>query len=144
MALDSAVKSNGKSKNVGSWPSLPIKNGEEVTFFKPHDRKVFVLSKFPCKLVTSSPNGRNCEDEVVVKLVNLGMLGQGSMDRLLDWIDNGSEASSIVELDAFVKSVLVKSQERFGVDDLSAQKGWSRGLPQRIRRDSRSSGKCCS
>ncbi|CAF2115859.1 unnamed protein product [Brassica napus] len=118
MALDSAVKSNGKSKNVGSSPSLPslfsnfffkplsfsmtsftsieanrlfhrlikglrkkfeknlgkVKNGEEVIFFKPHDRKAFDLSNLDSavkfsgtskksdKLVTSSPNGRHCGD----------------------------------------------------------------------------------
>ncbi|KAH0866420.1 hypothetical protein HID58_083631 [Brassica napus] len=81
-------------------------------------------SKKSRKLVTSSPNGRNCKDEVVTT--------------------NKGETSSLVELDEFVKSVLIKSLERFGVDDLSAQKCWNRLLPQRIRRYLRSSGKCCS
>lgn len=39
---------------------------------------------------------------------------------------NKGETSSLVELDEFVKFVLVKSVDRFVVDDLSAQKGWSR------------------
>ncbi|CAH2038250.1 unnamed protein product [Thlaspi arvense] len=111
------------------------KNGEEPTFSKPHDRKAFDLSKLiwgangmalesavksngkpkksrkskkvePVKqeLVSSSPNGKKCEEEVA----------------------NKGEVSSIAELDALAKSVLVKSLARFGVDDLAAQQGWSR------------------
>ncbi|KAG5387299.1 hypothetical protein IGI04_038769 [Brassica rapa subsp. trilocularis] len=92
-----------------------------LTFFKPHDCKAFDLPKFVWgtdgvsldsaakftgksknsgKIVTSSPNGRNCEDKVVNT--------------------NEGEASSLVELDEFVTT------NKFVVDDLSAQKGWSR------------------
>ncbi|CDY49787.1 BnaCnng18000D [Brassica napus] len=106
---------------------------EELTFSKPHDRKAFDLSKFvwgadaaaldsaskkssksSSKKVepekqelasSSSPNGKSCEEEAMT---------------------NKGEASSVVEVDAFDKSVLVKALARFGVDDLSAQRGWSR------------------
>ncbi|CAN6902313.1 unnamed protein product [Brassica oleracea var. botrytis] len=92
-----------------------VKNGEEVTFFKPYDRKAFDLSKFVWtvkfsgkskksrKLVTSSPNGRNCKDEVVTT--------------------NKGETSSLVELDEFVKFVLVKSVDRF-VNKKIFEKQW--------------------
>ncbi|KAF8090695.1 hypothetical protein N665_0469s0030 [Sinapis alba] len=105
------------------------KNGEELSFSKPHDRKAFDLSKFvwgadgvvaldsavksngkskksskSSKRVESvkqesSPGGKSCDEEVMT---------------------NKGEASSVG------KSVLAKALARFGVDDLSAQQGWSR------------------
>lgn len=113
--------------NVGK-----AKNGEEPIFLKSHDRKAFDLSKniwgangmglesavksngklkksrkskkveyVKQELVSSLLNGKNCEDEVT----------------------NKGDVSSL-EMDEFLKSVLVKSLARLGVDDLAAQQGW--------------------
>ncbi|RID57399.1 hypothetical protein BRARA_F00773 [Brassica rapa] len=84
-ALDSAVKSNGKSKKSSKSKKVEPEKQELAS--------------------SSSPNGKSCEEEAMT---------------------NKGEASSVVEVDAFDKSVLVKALARFGVDDLSAQRGWSR------------------
>uniref|UniRef100_A0A1J3ICI0 Mediator-associated protein 1 n=1 Tax=Noccaea caerulescens TaxID=107243 RepID=A0A1J3ICI0_NOCCA len=109
------------------------KKGEDPTFAKPHDRKAFDLSKniwgdnglFPESAIKSngkskkSSKSKPSKEELISSLLN----GKSCEDEVAA---NKGEASSIKELDAFVKSVLVTSLARFGVDDLAAQQGWSR------------------
>ncbi|CAF2082600.1 unnamed protein product [Brassica napus] len=108
-ALDSAVKSNGKSKKSSKSKVEPEKvaldsaNGKSKKSSKSSSKKVEPEKQELAS--SSSPNGKSCEEEA--------MAYKG-------------EASSVVEVDAFDKSVLVKALARFGVDDLSAQRGWSR------------------
>ncbi|KAL0703879.1 hypothetical protein Bca4012_070304 [Brassica carinata] len=108
-ALDSAVKSNGKSKKSSKSKVEPEKvaldsaNGKSKKSSKSSSKKVEPEKQ---ELASSSlPNGKSCEEEAMT---------------------NKGEASSVVEVDAFEKSVLVKALARFGVDDLSAQQGWGR------------------
>ncbi|KAJ4915455.1 DNA-binding storekeeper protein-related transcriptional regulator [Raphanus sativus] len=115
VALDSAVKSNGKkskksskSKKVEEEPekvALDSANGKSKKSSKSKvepEKKELVSS--------SSPNGKSCEDEVVT--TNKG---------------EASPLGVVAEVDdAFEKSVLVKAVARFGVDDITAQQGWSR------------------
>lgn len=108
-ALDSAVKSNGKSKKSSKSKVEPEKvaldsaNGKSKKSSKSSSKKVEPEKQELAS--SSSPNGKSCEEEAMT---------------------NKGEASSVVEVDAFDKSVLVKALARFGVDDLSAQRGWSR------------------
>ncbi|KAF2557494.1 hypothetical protein F2Q68_00013228 [Brassica cretica] len=108
-ALDSAVKSNGKSKKSSKSKVEPEKvaldsaNGKSKKSSKSSKKKIEPEKQELAS--SSSPNGKSCEEEAMT---------------------NKGEASSVVEVDAFDKSVLVKALARFGVDDLSAQQGWSR------------------
>ncbi|KAF2556937.1 hypothetical protein F2Q68_00013227 [Brassica cretica] len=108
-ALDSAVKSNGKSKKSSKSKVEPEKvaldsaNGKSKKSSKSSSKKVEPEKQELAS--SSSPIGKSCEEEAMT---------------------NKGEASSVVEVDAFDKSVLVKALARFGVDDLSAQQGWSR------------------
>ncbi|KAG2241033.1 hypothetical protein Bca52824_096860 [Brassica carinata] len=97
VALDSAVKSNGKSKKSSLKKVEPEKKKSSSSKKVEPEKQQELAS-------SSLPNGKSCEGEVT----------------------NKGEASGVVEVDGFEKSVLVKALARFGVDDLSAQEGWSR------------------
>ncbi|CAH8372131.1 unnamed protein product [Eruca vesicaria subsp. sativa] len=106
---------------------------KELAFSKPHDRKAFDLSKFvwgadgvgldsAVKSKKKKKKSSKKVEDVKQELASSPSLPNGEDEE----IGKKGEAPSVVEVDAFDKSVLVTALTRFGVDDLSAQKGWSR------------------
>lgn len=115
VALDSAVKSNGKKSKKSSNSKKVEEESEKVALDSANGKSKKSSSKKvdPEKkelVSSSSPNGKSCEEEVVTT--------------------NKREASPlgiVAEVDAaFEKSGLVKAVARFGVGDITAQQGWSR------------------
>ncbi|CAL9214563.1 unnamed protein product, partial [Arabidopsis halleri] len=98
------------------------KDGDEPTFVKPHDRKAFELSKLVwggIRMVLQSgmkSNGKSKKVESVKHEIDCE-----------DDVTNKGEASLLgaLEMDTLVKSSLVRSIARFGLDELVAQEGFS-------------------
>ncbi|KAL1188644.1 putative transcription factor [Cardamine amara subsp. amara] len=105
--------------NVGK-----AKNGEEPTFSKSHDRKAFDLSKNVWGvngMALESAVKSNGKSKKSSKSKKVESVKQDCEDE----VTNKGDTSSL-EMDVFLKSVLVKSLARLGVDDLAAQQGWSK------------------
>ncbi|CAN8294208.1 unnamed protein product [Cochlearia groenlandica] len=109
------------------------KNGEEPILSKSHDRKTFDLSKTiwgangilmesAVKSNGKSKKSRKVETVKQEPVTSLPIIVKSREDEAAI----KGEVSSKRELDTIMKSALVKSLSRFGVDDLSVEHGWSR------------------